>query len=158
MNYLGHVIQYCSECIGEECNYYSSSNENVGHRVSGRYLLGSARCSSSSDSSSFDAYYSCSGYYNDKCNDDSSSSNGAKYKMSSSSSDRRRRRILLGASFGSMRHLSSSSSEDYYNGIKPKCIEIKGIFLPLWENECTDFNSSKLNITDINGTNIPCFS
>eukprot|EP01084_Bolivina_argentea_P080544 145889_1 len=191
--YCGTGVCCCGgECISTECDYGSgSSSGSDSDSDSNRRLLGSERCSASSDSSdSTEGFYSYSEWYSDRCGITETetetifSSSGSGSGSSSSSSGGRRRRQLSGASFGSARRLQSSSSsasasssgynEEYtiitsndyinefiietcvlyevdLNGTIPDCVLDIVIFLPLCENNYTDFNSSNLNASDITG-------
>lgn len=146
-------------CKGDSCDSSSSS--------SGRRLLGSERC--------WDTSYD--DWFKDRCNIDEEGDDGGYVWGSDSnsdydSSDRRRRRQLLGATFGSARRLQSSDSSDGWNYPHPdfddflvetcieyavtslgnsNCFDVVSIFLPLCENNQTDFNSSNLNEDDLTG-------
>eukprot|EP01083_Nonionella_stella_P270958 917779_1 len=108
--YTANIFGYCGTgvcCCGGKC---MSTQCDSSYGVSSRRLLGSDRCSVSSDSG--DGYYSYSEWFKDRCGltqDDayysqSSDSNSNSDDGTGSGSDSgRRRRHLLGASFGSVR-------------------------------------------------------
>jgi len=175
--YCGTGVCCCGgQCLTDECDYgFSSSSSSSGRRR--LQLLGSDRCygsSSADQSDSSDGYVSYTEWFKDKCEitDDEDEYAFDSGSSSSGRRRRRRRRQLIGASFGSRRKLMSSSSgyglryetvtsSDYKDefivetcitysiNITADCIEIGYVFLPLCQNNYTNFNYSLLTEDDL---------